>query len=451
MQILVVDDDLASREKMEVILGTYGRCQAAESGSEAISYFRRALEQHQAFNLVTLDIAMPDLDGTEVLLQMRRLEKDYQIPNDQRSKIIMVTGRSDKEQVICCVEGGCDDYIAKPFNHQIMSTKLKHLGCVYEIPGEIPGKIPGEPPEETLCGTQDDDVSSPSSEGLSAGGILKEINRSLSRGDIELPAQPLVLTRFRELADSGAGLDQVAELLQQDMTITAKIMRVANSALFRGFDIARNATQAVSRLGMSAVDQIVTAMANQRMFASDSDRYRPLLQSLWRHSLASALAAQSVSKIAGLRLAIDPFVAGLMHDMGAMALLRIIAQMESRSHFSKTTTPNAVADTVVANHAKFGAKLLKKWHFEPIYVETTLSHEKIAGNIRVSDELAVVHLSNLIAKTIGCPGLNPKVEYDLDQTPSARQLGIGTPRLIMIMQKCQAEMEASEIFSQPGS
>ncbi len=430
MQILVVDDELASREKMEIILGTYGRCRTAESGSEAISQFQAALKQQRWFQLVTLDIAMPDLGGTEVLLQMRHLENDFQVPKDRRSTIIMVTGCSDKEQVITCVENGCDDYIAKPFNHQILSAKLKHLGCIREIP--------------------DSDAPGASSQGLSADSILKEINRSLSRGELELPAQPLVLTRFRELKESGADLDQVAQLLQQDMTIAAKVMRVANSALFRGFDIARTAAQAIGRLGMSAVDQIVTTMANQRMFANASDRYRPLLQSLWRHSLASALAAQAVAGTTGRRFAIDPFVAGLMHDMGAMALIQIIAQMERRSHFSKAVTPEAVAETVIANHARFGAKLLSKWTFAPAYVQTTLSHEKICEGTDVGEELAVVHLSNLIAKSIGCPGLNPSAELDLSQALSARRLGLGTPQLIMIMQKCQAELEASEIFGQAG-
>ena len=430
MQILVVDDELASREKMEIILGTYGQCHTAESGSEAISQFQAALKQHRQFQLVTLDIAMPDLDGTVVLQQMRHLEQDFQVSTDRRARIIMVTGRSDKEQVITCVENGCDDYIAKPFNHQILSAKLKHLGCIRNVSD---GQMPGA-----------------SSHGLSAGSILKEINRSLSKGDLELPAQPLVLTRFRELMASGADLDQLAELLQQDMTIAAKVMRVANSALFRGFDTARNTAQAIGRLGMSAVDQIVTTMANQRMFASESDRYRPLLQSLWRHSLASALAAQAVVGATGRRLAIDPFVAGLMHDMGAMALIQIIAQMENRSHFSKAVTPEAVAETVVANHARFGAKLLSKWHFAPDYVQTTLSHEKITDGTQVCEALAVVHLSNLIAKSIGCPGLNPSVELDLSLAPSARQLGLGTPQLIIIMQKCQAEMEASEIFGKTG-
>ncbi len=67
MKTLIVDDERVSRAKMKKILESFGECEAVDSGKAAIDYFKRARENRAPFDQITLDIAMPDMDGTEVL------------------------------------------------------------------------------------------------------------------------------------------------------------------------------------------------------------------------------------------------------------------------------------------------------------------------------------------------------------------------------------------------
>ncbi|MBW2015259.1 MAG: response regulator, partial [Deltaproteobacteria bacterium] len=111
MKILVVDDDPVSRRMVEHILRDMGECEVVGSGTEAVFSFKRAFERGAPFDAVTLDISMPKMDGRMVLHTIREMEKNLGVPQERRSKILMVTAHADKETVIKCVKMGCDDYI----------------------------------------------------------------------------------------------------------------------------------------------------------------------------------------------------------------------------------------------------------------------------------------------------------------------------------------------------
>lgn len=70
MKTLTIDDELVSREKMKKIIGQFGSCIAVDSGPAGVSAFRKALEDGAPFDLLTLDVSMPEMDGTEVLFEI---------------------------------------------------------------------------------------------------------------------------------------------------------------------------------------------------------------------------------------------------------------------------------------------------------------------------------------------------------------------------------------------
>ena len=121
MKTLIVDDELVSREKMKKIMDSLGECVAVESGSEAIIAFKDGVETGAAFDLITLDVSMPEVDGMEVLFRIREIEKENMVPKDKQIKVMMVTSQSDKDTIITCVQAGCNEYIVKPFNKKIIN------------------------------------------------------------------------------------------------------------------------------------------------------------------------------------------------------------------------------------------------------------------------------------------------------------------------------------------
>jgi two-component system, chemotaxis family, chemotaxis protein CheY len=128
MKALVVDDDNVSRRKVEIILRAYGSVECFGNGTEAIGAFRKALEGGAPFNLVTLDISMPGMNGQQVLKELRTMETEKHVPEEQWGKVIMVTGMADSDTVKFCKVDGCNDFVVKPFSRDIFVGKLRSMG-----------------------------------------------------------------------------------------------------------------------------------------------------------------------------------------------------------------------------------------------------------------------------------------------------------------------------------
>ena len=130
MKILLVDDELVSRKKLKKILEGLGECVAVESGPAALKEFNNAWENLAPFDLITLDVSMPEMDGTEVLYEVREIEKAKKVPQEKLVKILMVTSHSDKGTVFTCIQAQCNDYILKPFQKEMVLKKIEKLGLI---------------------------------------------------------------------------------------------------------------------------------------------------------------------------------------------------------------------------------------------------------------------------------------------------------------------------------
>lgn len=128
MKILVVDDEMVSREKMKMIMSHFGECEAVESGADAVEEFVGAWNGWSPYDLISLDVQMPEMDGVEVLNRIRALEREKNVPENKRVKVVMVTARSDKDTIMTSIQAGCNDYVVKPFDKTIVAKKLTQMG-----------------------------------------------------------------------------------------------------------------------------------------------------------------------------------------------------------------------------------------------------------------------------------------------------------------------------------
>jgi HD-like signal output (HDOD) protein/ActR/RegA family two-component response regulator len=426
MRILIVEDELVSRTKMETLMHSFGECKTTESGSQAVFLFAEALKAGKPYHLITLDINMPDMQGTKVLKIIRELEAEYKISDEERVRIMMVTAQMDKDQVLSCIEQGCDDYLAKPFNVQMIRKKLQRL-CI----------------KNNNAATMDE-TATQAYRKLSGEAILNDINQALRKGDIALPTLPQIGFEFREMVQNNVDLDQMADLLKKDMFISSKLVRMANSALYRGFGVVRTIEQAVSRLGLTTTEQMVTAISNQRLYAIETTKYRALLDRLWQHALASAFAGDNLGRSMPNKLLVDPFTAGLLHDIGALALIQIIAEMEKRGRFEQAIEMQALIETIEAYHAAFGAKLLEKWQFGFDYAHIALYHNSLHTAESVTQDLLVANLANLIAKSVGCTIFENTTVDDISESQSARELNIDTEQILSLQQSVKRRLAKTE-------
>lgn len=130
MKILIVDDDVASAKILEGILSSYGRCELATSGAEAVDAFSLAFESNDKFDLVFLDIMMPVLDGHGVLREIRTIEDDAGTQMDKRARVVMVTAVDDPHDVMNAFRNQCDAYLVKPIEKEQVIGQLSKLGLL---------------------------------------------------------------------------------------------------------------------------------------------------------------------------------------------------------------------------------------------------------------------------------------------------------------------------------
>ncbi len=129
VKILVAEDDPVSRKIMAKMLSKYGQCDVTEDGQLAVNAFQEALGDGKPYQLIFLDIMMPNMDGKEALCRIRALEGDSGVEGNQRSTIFMLTALSDSRSVKEAFELQCDGYIVKPVDRKKLEHQLSAIGA----------------------------------------------------------------------------------------------------------------------------------------------------------------------------------------------------------------------------------------------------------------------------------------------------------------------------------
>lgn len=137
MKILIAEDDFASRKFMLRFLSEYGECDITVDGNEAVEAFSMALEDEEPYDMVCLDIMMPNLDGYGALKAMREAEKAAGIPEEKAAKIIMTTALSEGRNVTKAFDLGCVAYAGKPIDMEKFKGVMNKLGL---LPNEQTGE-----------------------------------------------------------------------------------------------------------------------------------------------------------------------------------------------------------------------------------------------------------------------------------------------------------------------
>jgi len=130
MKSLVVDDDFFCRRILQTILSGYGETHVAVDGKEALFAFEQAHAEEAPYDVICLDIMMPEMDGQEVLKTIRELEVKKNIFGSDSVKIIMTTALDDKENIKQAFREQCESYLIKPISKSKLLKILTDFGLI---------------------------------------------------------------------------------------------------------------------------------------------------------------------------------------------------------------------------------------------------------------------------------------------------------------------------------
>lgn len=222
-----------------------------------------------------------------------------------------------------------------------------------------------------------------------------------------LPTLPIIVTRVLEVADdSGSSANELAEIVARDMSVSAKVLNLANSA-FYGFS--RRITtipQAVVVLGFDTVRSLALSVSVFETLSHTNEAVSFDREAFWIHSIGCGTAARLVAKDLGYRDAGTPFVAGLLHDLGKVILdtyyhdlyQEVVEEMadEERSALDAET------DILDIDHSEVGGWLAARWKFPDVLVNPIACHHNImAADEKYLKDTLIVHLANVLTKRAG--------------------------------------------------
>lgn len=248
--------------------------------------------------------------------------------------------------------------------------------------------------------------------------FVNELVQDLESGHLQLPTLPEVALRVRDVVDDeNANASQIADIIAQDAALSARLLQVVNSPLYRGRQEIDRLSMVIARLGNKLVRNLVTSQVMKQMFQATNDMVDQRLRSVWEHSVQVAAISRALASRAP---GIEPdqaMLAGLLHDVGT---LPILYRAEERDEL--LDTPGLLDHLIETLHTRIGGDILKHWKFPEALVAVAAEHEDLTReHAGPADLIDVVQVANLQSHIDSDHALS---QADWSKIPAFHQLGL---------------------------
>ncbi len=330
--ILFVDDDakvLQALERMLYPLRREWEMQFVGGASQALTL----LAQHPC-DVIVSDMRMPEMDGAQLLTEVRR-----QHPQMIR---IGLSGQSPHEMDLRAVRS-VHQYLAKPCTPELLKATVTRLRSLVDLLTSLP---------------------------------LRELVSKMK----SLPSLPSLFLEMVEAVKSPTvSVQDLSHIIEKDLGMSAKIMQLANSALFGAQRRVDDIPRAIAILGLETIKALVFSLE----IFSQCDPTTPVqgdLPSLWDHSFTIAMYAKLIARLEDQpsHMVDAAFTAGLLHDCGKLVLATnlpdVYRSVVARAHTEHVSVREVERETFGVSHAEIGAYLLGIWGLPDAIVETIAFH-----------------------------------------------------------------------------
>lgn len=131
MKTLVIDDEFTALTKMKAMLEKYGEVDPATCGEQAIALFEKSIAEANPYDLITIDIELPDMNGIELLKIFNQKESAWQT---SWAKKVIISASGTPDNVVKSAKNACDAFLVKPIKKETLNEKLIALGLIEPEP-----------------------------------------------------------------------------------------------------------------------------------------------------------------------------------------------------------------------------------------------------------------------------------------------------------------------------
>lgn len=225
--------------------------------------------------------------------------------------------------------------------------------------------------------------------------IIKDIDNLVS-----LPSVGARVNKMVE--DPTTTATEIGKVISQDPALTARLLRVANSAFYGLSSQVNTVSRAVAVIGSKRVRDLVLATSTISAFEGIPNKLVSM-ENFWRHSLYCGTAAQLLAEQRRIHDPETMFIAGLLHDIGQLVLFRKLPKEAKQVLMLSLEGPDDLAlhkaeqQVLGFDHAQLGGALLRQWHFPESLIECTEFHHTPMQAKKFPKEAALIHIANGIA------------------------------------------------------
>ncbi len=219
----------------------------------------------------------------------------------------------------------------------------------------------------------------------------------IEQPDLRLPTLPEIGQRLLPILNSEqSGFDAIAALVEKEQSMSARLLQIANSPIYAGYERINNLTQAVARLGLRETRNILMTVIAEDLFKTPYRFFRGIMRTLWLHSVSTAYACEIIAQRIAIPETKDFFTLGLLHDIGKLLILHLLEIGRKNGRWSESDLDEFnVSQIMLMRHHDLGARLLEKWIYPPRL------HNDSDGLSHHSEGVVVTYFANLLTRKFG--------------------------------------------------
>lgn len=254
--------------------------------------------------------------------------------------------------------------------------------------------------------------------------LISLIHEHLSGDLSELPVFSSVAVRLQQkLTQEEFTINEVLDLINEDQSLAGKVLKISNSSYYAGLSKVATIKESIVRLGAQEIANIAMMASQFASYQSSNETLNLHMQALWSHSYSCAVGAKWLARKTGYPdIASQAFMAGLLHDIGKLVLLKVMDDISLKEESSITLPPQLIDEILSTMHEEVGYNLMHSWSLPENYATVALQHHKVEFDS--SDILlVVVRLANEACRKVG-KDLKENPEISLISCPEAQALGL---------------------------
>ncbi|OUR81721.1 metal-dependent hydrolase [Cycloclasticus sp. 46_120_T64] len=250
--------------------------------------------------------------------------------------------------------------------HKVTATALSSL-IVFSAKNSLIDNLMNE--QQVSSHDSGMDIIEAGEDNLLYNQLYFEVTQEMQADKLLLPSIPETAVKVRSaISDPHITSEKIANITQQDPAITAQLIKVANSPLFRGREKIEALPLAITRLGLQAVSNLITSFTMRMVFNAKTSEIKGLISILWLHSRdVAGICAVIAKKLKGFNPD-KAMLVGLVHDIGAIPILT-----HADKHPNLTENIQAVKDTLEKLTPLIGKMVLDKWNFTDDFTDAAIN------------------------------------------------------------------------------